>query len=188
MGRTSDFSLSIFYLCLFVNHQQEGVKQVSDRRMARNVQWGLEACFTKKLISFIMQIGGGGRGMVEEGKGATFTDAKGFAVPSHPPWISHCLADHVSMSLFFSLPDHSTGGKRSSRLPNLCVCHNCCYPWRHVVDHCISAKEETPEEVWLTERVTDHCKCACAVGHFWAAKPLTFKTKPVTVLSTELIT
>ena len=48
-----------------------------------------------------MQIGGGGRGMVEEGKGATFTDAKGFAVPSHPPWISHCLADHVSMSLFF---------------------------------------------------------------------------------------
>ena len=53
--------------------------------MARNVQWGLEACFTKKLISFIMQIGGGGRGMVEEGKGATFTDAKGFAVPSHPP-------------------------------------------------------------------------------------------------------
>ena len=62
MGRTSDFSLSIFYLCLFVNHQQKGVKQVSDRRMARNVQWGLEACFTKKLISFIMQIGGGGRG------------------------------------------------------------------------------------------------------------------------------
>ena len=27
----------------------------------------------------------GGRGIVEEGKGATFTDAKIFAVPSHPP-------------------------------------------------------------------------------------------------------
>ena len=62
---------------------------MSDQRIARNVQWGLEACFPKKLISFIMQIGGGGggegRGIVEEGKGATFTDAKGFAVPSHPP-------------------------------------------------------------------------------------------------------
>ena len=29
--------------------------------------------------------GGGGRGIVEEGKGATFTDAKGFAVSFHPP-------------------------------------------------------------------------------------------------------
>ena len=28
---------------------------------------------------------GGERGIVEEGKGATFTDAKIFAVPSHPP-------------------------------------------------------------------------------------------------------
>ena len=46
--------------------------------------------------------GGGGRGIVVEGKGATFTDAKGFAVSFHPPWISHCFADHVSMSLFNS--------------------------------------------------------------------------------------
>ena len=156
--------------------------------MARNVQWGLEACFTKKLISFIMQIGGGGERNGRGGEGGYVYWCQRFRRPFPSPLnfsLSCWSCVHVP---FFSLPDHSTGGKRSSRLPNLCVCHNCCCPWRHVVDHCISAKEETPEEVWLTERVTDHCKCACAVGHFWAAKPLTFKTKPVTVLSTELIT
>ena len=163
---------------------------MSDRRIARNVQWGLEACFPKKLISFIMQIGGGGGGKRNSrgGEGGYVYWCQRFRRPFPPPLNFSLFCWSCVHVPFFSLPDHSTGGKRSSRLPNLCVCHNCCCPWRHIVDHCISAKEETPEEVWLTERVTDRCKCACTVGHFWAAKPLTFKTRPVTVLSTELIT